>query len=81
MELWIRSQKNHYVVDRLIKVSDIVLEYGIDERCWIVVNNDAKVAYYHSEKRALAVLDEIQDLMRSLTDSDLKIIQYEMSKE
>ena len=36
---------------------------------------------YKTKERALEVLDEIQDLMRSLGDSDLKIIQYEMPKE
>ena len=36
---------------------------------------------YKSKERALEVLDEIEDLMRSLNSSDLKIIIYEMPKE
>lgn len=95
MELWIRSQKEGYVDDRLIKVNDIALEYGDDETYYIVVNNGVEVAYYHSEKRALEVLDEIQNIldkrknfdeMAKYIDNGTQIIEfstavYEMPQE
>lgn len=76
MELWIRSQ------DRmtLCKCNNIYID---DE--WVspyyIKDDTLTLGKYSTKERALEVLDEIQDLMRSLTDSDLKIIQYEMPKE
>lgn len=61
MELWVRSQKGNYGYERLIKANDIALEYADGDAYCIVVNNGVEVAYYHSEKRALEVLDEIQE--------------------
>ena len=84
MDLWIRSQKNNAVDfnQSLIKTDKIYLDYcGENDGYFISVNEGIEVAYYNTEKRALEVLDEIQDLMRTLTDSDLKIIQYEMPEE
>lgn len=74
MELWIRSQDREH----LMYATDIDLDCDDGS---IVLVNSYFMAKYKTKERALQVLDEIQDLMRSLTDSDLKIIQYEMPKE
>lgn len=75
MELWIRSQDRLY----LNMVSNIAV---IDNRVEMLANQGRMaLGRYKTHERALEVLDEIQDLMRSLTDSDLKIIQYEMPEE
>lgn len=47
----------------------------------IVYGDGYWLGEYKTKERALEVLDEIQDLMRSLSDTDLKIIQYEMPKD
>lgn len=79
MELWIRNQDR----ENLVKVELLeISERGKD--CMIITIFQNKVAHlgiYKTKERALEVLDEIQDLMRSLSNSDLKIIQYEMPKE
>ena len=82
MELWIRSQDKEI----LIKVDRIGIEefdngYGIVTYERIGTKNEFGLGLYKTKERALEVLDEIQDLMRSLTDSDLKIIQYEMPQD
>ena len=85
MELWIRSQDRENTVK-------IINQYGLKYNDTIIANyqpnfTDKYDGYYEvlgtykTKERALEVLDEIQDLMRSLADSDLKIIQYEMPKE
>lgn len=64
MELWIRSQENYEadITPRLIKVNNLALDYeGENDSYYIVVNEGIEIAYYHSEKRALEVLDEIQE--------------------
>ena len=78
MELWIRNQDR----ENLVKVELLEIKRGKD--CMIITIFQNKVAHlgiYKTKERALEVLDEIQDLMRSLSNSDLKIIQYEMPKE
>ena len=69
--------------ENLVKVELLeISERGKD--CMIITIFQNKVAHlgiYKTKERALEVLDEIQDLMRSLSNSDLKIIQYEMPKE
>ena len=81
MELWIRNQDKEI----LTKVEKLELIYDClcsDEVQLIHIDSDKeRLGSYSTKERALEVLDEIQDLMRSLTDSDLKIIQYEMPKE
>ena len=87
MDLWIRSQDK----ERLVKnYADIYIFNACQEdeeyleRCiYAYINEDRQILLgeYKTKERALEVLDEIQDLMRTLTDSDLKIIQYEMPKE
>ena len=85
MELWIRSQDK----ESLTKVSNISLKeirkpytnefgyYGIGT----YYDNLQVLGKYTAKERALEVLDEIDDLMRDLSDSDLKIIQYEMPEK
>lgn len=87
MELWIRSQDK----EKLVKCNDIAIatdtEDGKTIRGYKIVGYFDKqteyeeLGFYTLHSRALEILDEIQDLMRSLTDSDLKIIQYEMPKD
>ena len=87
MELWIRTQNRENTVK-------IINGYGLkyNDKKTIIANyqpdfTDRYDGYYEllgtykTKERALEVLDEIQGLMRSLTDSDLKIIQYEMPQE
>ena len=82
MELWVRSQRNDYIIQGLYNIKQIYIEYaGENDNYYLAIDDGIDVAIYNSEERALEVLDEIQDLMRSLTDSDLKIIQYEMPEE
>ena len=81
MELWIRSQDR----EMLLKTTSLCIEIQNDVdpklHTFNIFANGIKAGNYKTKERALEVLDEIQDLMRSLTDSDLKIIQYEMPKE
>lgn len=66
MDLWIRSQGNYEVdiTPRLIKANDIFLDYcGENDSYYILVNNGIEVAYYSSEKKALEVLTEIQNIL------------------
>lgn len=77
MELWIRSQDR----ERLGKI--ILIEYHKDDYGYYLFGwrdkyEGSRLATYKSKERALEVLDEIEDLMRSLNSSDLKIIIYEM---
>lgn len=81
MELWIRTQKR----DNLIKVDWLKMEeipegYGYKEYC-IYYRNERLLGSYKTKERALEVLDEIQDLMRSIQYSDIKTFIYEMPEE
>ena len=74
MELWIRSQDKTI----LLKCENAFLD-DLDET--EIRTKEFIIGQYKSKERALEVLDEIEDLMRSLNSSDLKIIRYEMPKE
>ena len=78
MELWIRSQdKKKLCVAKFFELDN-------DETGIFCFNGESYSIFagkYKTKERALEVLDEIQDLMRNLTDSDLKIIQYEMPED
>lgn len=79
MELWIRNQDRENIVKvELLEIQERKEDYMI---VTMFQNKIAHLGIYATKERALEVLDEIQDLMRSLTDSDLKIIQYEMPKK
>lgn len=86
MDLWIRSQDKM----NLVQIKQININYQNNKQ---VIANYIPETYenageyyellgtYKTKERALEVLDEIEDLMRSLNSSDLKIIIYEMPKE
>ena len=65
MDLWVRSQKNDAVgiTPRLIKAKSIMLDYEGENDNYYILVNDIEVGYYHSEKKALEVLDEIQKML------------------
>lgn len=78
MELWVRSQDK----ERLCKVNNLFIKnFSICCSCNDENNDYDYLGVYSTKERALEVLDEIQDLMISLSNSDLKIIQYKMPKE
>lgn len=97
MELWIRSQDNWEmdIVPRLIKVNEIALDYcGENDGYYISINNGIEVGYYHTNKRAIEVLDEIQEYlerecrkeeidfeMNGVQHSSMRYAIYEMPKE
>lgn len=86
MNLWIRSQDKM----NLVLIKQININYQNNKQ---VIANYIPETYenageyyellgnYKTKERASKVLDEIEDLMRSLNNSDLKIIIYEMPKE
>lgn len=60
MELWIRTQRE----DSLVKVDEISVVSALDRfdnEVWLVVAKDTILARYKTKKRALEVLDEIQN--------------------
>ena len=60
MELWIRVQKNKQLNQGLVKVENLILEkYGATE--WSIEQSCDTLAIYKTEKRALEVLDEIEE--------------------
>ena len=60
MELWIRIQKNKQLKQGLVKVEDLILEkYSANE--WNIRQSCGTLAIYKTEKRALEVLDEIEE--------------------
>lgn len=79
MELWIRSQDKM----KLVKVNYCYIMDQQDHFTIIgeTIDSGPIIATYKTEERALKVLDEIQEIMTNLADSDLKIIQYEMPKD
>jgi len=78
MELWIRSQNK----ERLSSVKTLFIEdINVDNKLFVITDGYVYYGEYESEERALEILDEIQEIMTNLADSDLKIIQYEMPKD
>lgn len=79
MDLWIRSQDKRDLVKVKEIHFDIALPNGeVGIKGYFEDKLYKMLGYYKKEKRVLEVLDEIEDLMRSLNSSDLKIIIYEM---
>ena len=87
MELWIRTQDRENTVK-------IINQYGLkyNDKKTIIANyqpdfTDKYDGYYEilgtykTKKRALEVLDEIEDLIRILNRSDLKIVIHEMPEK
>ena len=79
MELWIRSQDKKL----LCKVDSLFIEEELYKRKgkYRIMANNGWLGEYNTLERALEVLDETDDLMRELSDSNLKIIVYEMPKD
>lgn len=82
MELWIRSQDKNALrkINTSLYLKDGLSNYAKGEVIFIVSGGD-ELGEYESKERALEILDEIQEIMTNLADSDLKIIQYEMPKD
>ena len=63
MELWIRSQDK----ERLTKATDIRLGYfNNNDNVWIIEDCD-ELGRYKTKKRALEILDEIQNILMPKT--------------
>ena len=79
MELWIRSQDK----TKLVKVNYCYIMDQQDHFTIIgeTIDSGPIIGIYKTKERALEVLDETDDLMRELSDSNLKIIVYEMPKD
>lgn len=60
MELWIRVQKNKQLNQGLVKVEDLILEKD-NANEWSIRQSCDTLAIYKTEKRALEVLDEIEE--------------------
>lgn len=83
MELWIRSQdKKEIIKANEISIDSEIIDCKETGKCFVCVN-DYGFGTYKSEKRALEVLDEIQQLTTEYYQSiDYKIVPiYEMPKE
>ncbi len=63
MELWIRVQKNKQLNQGLVKIEDLILEKD-NANEWSIRQSCDTLAIYKTEKRALEVLDEIQNLLK-----------------
>ena len=77
MNLWIRSQNKR----ALVKVNEITIyNYGDDEGVCIETKNGDFLGFYKEEKRALEVLDEIQQYIL-LPNTNNSAFVYQMPKE
>ena len=90
MNLWIRSQKNNdNIRPILLKVESLELGDDYDDMNCIVANNLYNIGTYKNKKRALEVLDEIQELLEPVHITNISKkegivganIFYEMPKE
>lgn len=81
MELWIRSQDKAILI-KVDNISYINISKDNEKEIHSLCSDFKNVlGTYKTKRRALEVLDEIEDLMRSLCDSNFKIIRYEMPKK
>lgn len=81
MNLWIRSQDKR----KLIKASSIILDVSLSSKetgikGYFGSNQYAMLGYYKNEKRALEVLDEINDEISYYVGTTAQIV-YQMPKE
>lgn len=65
MELWIRSQDKETL--KLAEMLDIYDLSDNEGQCWAIEECGTTIGYYKSKKRALEVLDEIEDLIMGKT--------------
>ena len=75
MELWIRSQNKA----DLIKVEMLGQTDGVISAYF--VNGNCKLGTYKSSKRALEVLDEIDECMSNAVNNGLNVVRYKMPEE
>ena len=79
MELWIRSQdKRTLLKANRIDVDDIdIICWDNDYRC-----SETYMGKYKTQKRALEVLDEIQEILNTFEPKNMaRMIVYEMPEE
>lgn len=79
MELWIRVQKNKQLNQGLVKIEDLILEKD-NANEWSIRQSCDTLAIYKTEKRALEVLDEIQNYIL-LPNTDNSAYVYEMPEK
>lgn len=60
MELWVRSQDKVY----LIKVKSLLVEENDNYNTWQIFGDSRYLGTYKTRKRALEVLDEIQNILK-----------------
>lgn len=79
MELWIRSQDK----GMLIKANEIYIDRNFDEivkkYAYDIRINDIIVGNYETEKRALEILNEIQEIL--IDYSKMSRVVYQMPEE
>ena len=63
MDLWIKVQNNKKLKQGLVKVNDLFVEKDSEDGKWRITQCCDTLGIYKTEKRALEVLDEIQDLL------------------
>ena len=81
MELWVRSQNKKFLSK--VKCFEI-LEDPNNKNGIGIWNEIDHLGWYKNEKRALEVLDEIQEILEQVNDTNLTILPilvYEMPKE
>ncbi len=64
MELWIRSQDKETL--KLAEMLDIYDLSDSEGQCWAIEECGTTIGYYKSKKRALEVLNEIQNKIQTL---------------
>ncbi len=64
MDLWIRSQDKETL--RLAEMLDIYDLSDDEGQCWAIEESGTTIGYYKSKKRALEVLDDIQQKIKTL---------------
>lgn len=94
MELWIRSQNR----ESLVKVNNVFIYYEFEKQYVIQSQDNINISYrlgkYKTKKRAIEVLDEIQEYlerecrkeeidfeMNGVQHSSMRYAIYEMPKE
>lgn len=83
MELWIRSQDKETL--KLAEMLDIYDLSDDEGQCWAIEESGTTIGYYKSKKRALEVLDEIQQKLKNLIylkpNTLLKLEELKAAKE
>ena len=75
MELWIRSQDKETL--KLAEMLDIYDLSDNEGQCWAIEECETTIGYYKSKKRALEVLDEIQNILKP----QMKVITHSIEQK